>query len=207
MRVITTCSAGSMPWVKSLGPDLVVDYQRPDAIASIRAFGEDSGLTKVIDCIANDKSATSCHQCFIAPRNPTTPSPVYKYASLMPVAAPPEPPTSLPSDATVERKMNLVYTLFGRRFNLLGRTWEPSASDREFMVGLYRKVGTLLQEGKLRPMPLEICKGGIEAIPQGIAAVQEGRVRGKKIVYLMQEEKAPDGVGGHSILLPSQFMN
>lgn len=77
----------------------------------------------------------------------------------------------------------MVYTCFGRRFNLLGMTWDPSAADREFMAGFYRRAESLLSNGRLGLMPFEIMEGGLAAIPRGIAYVKDGGVRGKKLVY------------------------
>lgn len=79
--------------------------------------------------------------------------------------------------------MNLVYTMFGQRFDLLDQAWEPSPSDREFMARFYRRAETFLFNGKLHLMPIEMMQGGLAALPQGIDTVKGGKVHGKKLVY------------------------
>lgn len=91
--------------------------------------------------------------------------------------------------------MNMVYTSFGRRFNLVGETWEPSPQHRMFMARFYRIVENLLLNGKLRLMAFEVVEGGLATIPQGIADMRDGKVRGRKLVYLTTDSL---GVGGGS---------
>lgn len=59
--------------------------------------------------------------------------------------------------------------------------------DREFMVRFYRRVENLLSHGKLRSMPFTTMQGGLAGISRGIAEVRDGRVRGKKLVYVVTE--------------------
>lgn len=117
----------------------------------------------------------------------------YTYASLMPVYTLPPVPASLSADFHVDHKMNMVYTSFGRRFNLVGETWEPSPQHRMFMARFYRIVENLLLNGKLRLMAFEVVEGGLVTIPQGIADMRDGKVRGRKLVYLTTDSL---GVGG-----------
>ncbi|KAM0718767.1 hypothetical protein Q7P37_005838 [Cladosporium fusiforme] len=189
-NVITTGSTQNMERLRSLGADKVFDYNDSDCISSIRDSIGSTGLTTILDCVAKNETAEFCYQCLVPPESTTfTSTPTkYAYASLMQVEALPPTPKSLPEGSTVEHKMNMVYTCFGRRFNLLGKTWEPSRADRQFMVDIYGRIGGLLNDGTLRLMPIEVRKGGLETVPQGIADVQSGRVRGKKLVYCTRDE-------------------
>lgn len=102
-----------------------------------------------------------------------------------------EPPRleSLPSSAKIHSVWNIVYTCFGRRFTVikeeigLKRTWEPSASDKDFMVAFYRRVEEFLQNKMLRTIPIEIREGGLVGALEGVSEVRQGSVRGKKLVY------------------------
>lgn len=172
-----------MQWIESLRPDLVVDYADPGAVAKVRSFAGTTGLSTILDCVAKDETAAFCYDCFVpSQEQPDTPE-TYTYASLMAVTPPQVLPASLPIDSTIMHKMNMVYTCFGRRFNLLGLTWEPSSLDREFMAAFYEKVGRLLASKAICLMPIEVKEGGLAAIPRGISALREGKVRGKKWVY------------------------
>lgn len=175
-----------MRWIASLGPDLVIDYVDQNAVTKIRAFVGTTGLSMVLDCVAKDNTAAFCYECFMAPQKQSDTSNAYTYASLMSVTTPPVLPASLPTDSTIVHKMNMVYTCFGRRFNLLGRTWKPLPFDREFMAAFYPRVGRLLTAKALRLMPMEVSKSGLDAIPQGISALKAGKFRGKKLVYLSE---------------------
>jgi hypothetical protein len=107
---------------------------------------------------------------------------------MIPPEEPPRP-NSLPPSADIHSLWNIVYTCFGRRFTMvkeeigLKRTWEASASDKEFMVALYRRVEEFLQNKMLQPMPIEIRKGGLVGALEGVSEVRKGAVRGKKLVY------------------------
>lgn len=178
-----------MQWIASLGPDLVVDYADPCAVTKIHSFTKKIGLLTILDCVAKDETAAFCYGCFVpSQEQPDTPK-TYTYASLMVVTTSKVLPVSLPTDSTIVHKMNMAYTCFGRRFNLLGRTWEPSSLDREFMAAFYRSVGRLLVSEAIFLMPVEVQKGGLAAISQGISALRAGEVRGKKWVYLVQDPK------------------
>lgn len=187
-RVITTCSAGNKEWLRSLQADEVIDYTDEDAVTSVLDSIGAAGLTSILDCIANPDTAAFCYQCLTPSERPTpTSEPTFTYSSLMPVGSLPPKPESLPADSVIIHRMNMVYTSFGRRFNLLDRTWEPSSMDREFMVRFYRRVENLLSHGKLRSMPFTTMQGGLAGISRGIAEVRDGRVRGKKLVYVVTE--------------------
>lgn len=179
-----------MAWLRSLNADEVVDYSDPDAVAQIRGFIGAAGLTMILDCIAKDDTAAFCYSCFTPPTNLTAESTTYTYASLMEVENMPAAPSHLPANSNIIHKMNMVYTCFGRRFNLLGKTWEPFHSDREFMVDFYRRVGRLLSNGKLCLMPVKVMEGGLAGIPHGISDVHHGKVRGEKLVYLTEDTQS-----------------
>lgn len=161
-----------------------MDYKEPEAISTIHTLAGDSGLSLILDCVASNDTAAFCYQCFVAPKEPADIPLTYRYASLMPVEPLPPRPKILPESSTIVHKMNMVYTCFGRRFNLLDQTWEPSAKDRNFMVMFYERIGSILATGKLHLMPIEVREGWLGAIPKGITDIREGKVRGKKLVYL-----------------------
>jgi hypothetical protein len=175
-----------MKWAKSLGPNAIVDYQCPDAVQKIRQLVRDSGLSLVLDCVANDKTAEFCYKCF-APQKETTQSSEYLYASLMPVSNPPSQADLLPASAKIRSRWNFVYTCFGRRFTLMDKTWEPSVEDKAFMIAFYRRFETLLANSKVRSMPHETKEGGLQGVLEGISLVRDGKVRAKKLVYLIPQ--------------------
>lgn len=177
--------------MQTLGADEAVDYNHPDAIKIIKSKAQDDGITMILDCIANDTTASFCYQCFTQPKNPTTERLELQYASLMPINNIPETPESLPRWTKIRNQWRMVYTCYGRRFTMvneawgISHTWEASADDKNFMVSFYSQMETVLAEGKLRPMSIEVQEGGLGDILEGVSVVRNGGVRGKKLVYLL----------------------
>lgn len=101
----------------------------------------------------------------------------------MPVPNLPTKADLLPASVTIRSAWNFVYTCFGRRFTLMGKTWEPSVEDKAFMTAFYRRFENLIASGKVRPMPHEIKEGGLQGVLEGIPLIQAGKVRAKKLVY------------------------
>jgi hypothetical protein len=146
-------------------------------------------MFSILDCIASSETAAFCYKCFSVPRHASEQPPPLIYAGLMIPPEQPPRPDSLPPSAEIHSVWNIVYTCFGRRFTMikeeigLKRTWEASASDKEFMVAFYRLAEELLEKKMLRPMPIEIRKGGLAGTLEGVSEVRQGAVRGKKLVY------------------------
>lgn len=193
LRVIATCSQDNIPWIKSLGADEVVDYRDPQGTQKIRALGRQDGISNVLDCVAKPQTAQFCYQCFTEAENLTRQPVEYIYAALMPMEDSdlPGPPKQISPSARLINRWNMVYTCFGRRFTIINeqvkikRTWEPSKTDREFMASFYKLIEKHLKSRKLQPIPVEVREGGLASILDGVAALRQGRVHGKKLVYTL----------------------
>lgn len=68
-------------------------------------------------------------------------------------------------------------------FDLGGVRIEPRPTDYEAAVDYFKILPSLLEEGKLRPIPFKVMQGGLGAIPKGLEELKQGRVRGMKLVY------------------------
>lgn len=107
----------------------------------------------------------------------------------MPILRPPLIKNTLSSPISIQNRWKFVYTCFGKRFTTLinnpaiNGTWQPCADDKSFMSSFYRRVETLLANDKIRLMPYEIKRGGLEEVLEGISLVRGGKVHGKKLVY------------------------
>lgn len=192
LRVITTCSQRNVPWMRSLGADEIVDYNDPAAIDIIRSKLRSDGLSMIMDCVAQDKTADFCYQCFVPPQSTAKDPLTFQYASLMPINNPPSFPGSLPPSGKIHSQWRMVYTCFGRRFTMvhdglgISQTWEASKEDKRFMLDFYRQVEKALADGTLKPMPIEIQTGGLEGILDGVSKVRSGGAQGKKLVYTLR---------------------
>ena len=51
------------------------------------------------------------------------------------------------------------------------------------MADFLKKLPTLVQDGAIKPLPVKLWEGGLNAIPDGLQYMREGRVSAEKIVY------------------------
>ncbi|KAK1752815.1 chaperonin 10-like protein [Echria macrotheca] len=73
----------------------------------------------------------------------------------------------------VQTKVTLAYT--------------ANPADFEFATSFWSLAEKLLAEGTLQPHPAELGEGGLKGIFQGLDALREKRVSGKKLVYRVEE--------------------
>ena len=51
------------------------------------------------------------------------------------------------------------------------------------MAQFLKKVPGLVSSGAIKPNPIRLWEGGLEAIPAGFLYMKEGKVTGEKLVY------------------------
>lgn len=84
----------------------------------------------------------------------------------------------------VQAEWLMVYSLFGDPVKLSGVYGRPArAQDRQFASIMFPIAERLIENGQLKPHPVEVRKGGLEAIAAGIADLRNNKVRGLKLVY------------------------
>jgi aspyridone synthetase trans-acting enoyl reductase len=77
-----------------------------------------------------------------------------------------------------------VLTMFGQAIRLKGpykRRERPQ--DVAFETDWFSRVQELLDCGLVRPHPVRVMQGGLEALVEGINEVRLGKVSGEKLVY------------------------
>lgn len=78
----------------------------------------------------------------------------------------------------------LLYTALGRSFSYGPTSQFPaSAVDREHMASWMPKIEALVNSGKVKPNPVKLWPGGLEAVPEGFRYMRDGKVSAEKIVY------------------------
>ena len=165
LTVVATASPHNFDLVKSLGADQVFDYKDPDCGAKIRD-ATNNKLKLVFDTISEKGSPAVCAAAISSEGG--------HYSSLLPV-------TDFPRD-DVRNTATLAYTALGVQFS---ESYPASQTDWEFGVKFWRLSEELLNSGKIKAHPTEVRKGGLEAIPQGIEDLKEGKVSGVKLVYTL----------------------
>lgn len=166
--MITTCSPSSVDLVKSRGASFVFDYHDPDCGEKIHKH-TNGKLYWALDCISEEASAAICSQAL----SRDTESHSVKYCSLLPIASPRQDITS---------EFVLGYTAVGEAFSKWA-DFPARPQDYEFAKEFFRICQPLLHEGKIQPHPIEVRRGGLQSIPEGLEDMRAGRVRAKKLVY------------------------
>ena len=152
--------------MKSRGADYVVDYNDQSAISEIK-YLSGNDLKYVFDCFGAGDAPGFCFDAF--GRNGG------HYSSLQ------FPPACNRKD--VKTSMVVAYTSFGKFFSKFGRDWPAQPENYEFGSKFFELAEALLAEGKLKPHPVRIGKGGIEGIIGGLATLKAGNVSGEKLVF------------------------
>jgi hypothetical protein len=66
------------------------------------------------------------------------------------------------------------------------------AAPEELFTGAVRfarAAERLLAEGRIRPHPKEVRPGGLGSVLGGIQELRERKVRGRKLVYVLEQDK------------------
>ncbi len=78
----------------------------------------------------------------------------------------------------------LLYTVLGREFDYgPGADYPVAPEDRAHMVQFLKKVPKFIEEGSIKPLKVRLWEGGLNAIPEGLQYMREGKVSAEKIVY------------------------
>jgi hypothetical protein len=88
-----------------------------------------------------------------------------------------------PKKANVTYTFLMVYTAFGRKFQLmapLGAVFPVMSTDREVISNFYCDLTLSLDV--VRPPPITTTKGGFEEIFEGLDKLRKGEGRGTKLV-------------------------
>lgn len=59
--------------------------------------------------------------------------------------------------------------------------------DSDFSEKWFDRVGEWLEKGEFRPQKVTVVPGGLEGVKEGLRRLQEGEVRGEKLVYRIAE--------------------
>lgn len=175
LEPITTCSPHNMNLVRSYGATAVFDYSALDTALAIREL-TGGRLSHVLDCIA-DRESISCSYKAIGRVGG-------RYAGLE--RFPDEVRTIVAQRRAVKPEFVMGLEAFGKRVELPGEYGRPASKERhQIVVRYFRMFQRLLNEGKLKPHPIQVIPGGLAGIVDGIQLLQKGVVSGKKLVAVV----------------------
>lgn len=165
LKVAATASPRNFDFLKKLGADEVFDYREPDVGAKIRAATGDS-LQLVFDTISEGSSPAIAAAAISSKGG--------KYATILFVKE-----KDLPRD-DVKNATTLAYTALGEEF---APQFPANQADFEFGAKFWEISEELINSGKIKAHPPQVREGGLDAIPQGLQDLKEGKVSGVKLVY------------------------
>ncbi|KZP02114.1 NAD(P)-binding protein, partial [Athelia psychrophila] len=161
LKVYTTASEHHHEALKRLGADAVFDYRDPEVVQKIRTAS--GGRIRVaLDGISEYGSTVLAAQALSDEGG--------KVVTLLG-----RPEGEYP--ANVEIVPTSIYSVLE----------EKNAVDRADIAAWHEFLPTLLDTGKLRAHSIDHQPGGLEAIPEGLTKLKEGKVSGQKIVYTISK--------------------
>ncbi|KIM83817.1 hypothetical protein PILCRDRAFT_87807 [Piloderma croceum F 1598] len=158
LRVYTTASKHHHESLKALGADVVFDYKDPEVSKKIKEAS--NGTIKIcLDGISEHGSTKLAADAMSDEGG--------KIIALLSVKE------QLRSGISVQT--TLVYSVLDSK----------NVVDRVDIAEWHKVVPELLDSGKLRIHNIDRKNGGLEAIPEGLNELKQGKVSGKKIVYTL----------------------
>lgn len=170
MIPIATCSPKSRDFVLSLGARETFDYNSPTCGMEIRNYTKNQ-LQHALDCVTQDRSMKMCYEAIGHDGG--------KYVALEPFSV-----HTQYTRRDVQAEWQNTWSLFGSPVKLAGVYGRPGrAEDRRFASVLFPMAERLIRDGLIKPHPIEIRSGGLEAVVTGIEDLKKGDARGRKLVY------------------------
>ena len=173
---ITTCSPGpSTTRALHLGAAATFDYHSPTCGAEIREYTSNT-LTFALDCITDSASMATCYEAIGSAGG--------RYVGLDPL------PLRRHTRRSVVADWIVTASMFGERIGWKGAfEWDERVQDRVFAEGWFAVVQGLLDEGggAIEPHPVEVRKGGLAKVAEGMEEARVGGIRGKKVAYTVVE--------------------
>ncbi|EHA55861.1 hypothetical protein MGG_08391 [Pyricularia oryzae 70-15] len=168
-RAITTCSPKNFELVKSYGADAVFDYRSPTCAADIKKLTRNS-LKYVVDPFSDLRTMALADEAMGRSGG--------KYVALESYQDTHDKKSKL-----IERELIMGQMILGRAIKLPGDYGKPENPEMgRWGVECYKSVQRLVDDRKLRPHPLRILDGGLEAILDGLEMLKRREVAAEKIV-------------------------
>ncbi|RAK98093.1 zinc-binding alcohol dehydrogenase family protein [Aspergillus ibericus CBS 121593] len=167
--VLTTCSPRNFDLVKSLGADVVFDYNAPNSAAEIRKYTGDK-LKLVLDTISTEDSAKYCDEAISTEGG--------EYSALLAVGI---------ERANVNDRWTLAYTAIGEDFMFGPELWPAKPEDKEFQETFWGIAEKLLAEGKVKVHRPSVRPDGLKGVLEGLELLKADKVSGEKLVYNIAE--------------------
>jgi NADPH:quinone reductase-like Zn-dependent oxidoreductase len=172
-KVLTTCSPHNFEYVKSLGADVVFDYNSSSCAKEIKNYTEDN-LAYVLDCISERGATEICLGAMSDAING-------RYASIGPIPA--EKVAAL--NPNVDHTFVMGQRAFGHDIVMGSRTLPADPAALHFATMFWELTRGLLEEGKIKVHNFSVNEGGkgLDGVLNGLKLLKARKVSAKKLVY------------------------
>jgi len=168
--VATVSSPRNFELVKSIGADVVFDYNDPEVVSKIKHATDDS-IHNAFDTLGSPESQVMSVSVLAPGKGLVIVNlPEYKEAQ------------ELRKDVTV--LTSWLYSSSGVERNLGGLIIPPSEAHRAQIAELFvNKLSNYYKEGKLKPNRVKLWPGGLDGIPDAMEYMAGNKVNAEKIVF------------------------
>jgi NADPH:quinone reductase-like Zn-dependent oxidoreductase len=159
-KVITTASSRNYELVKSLGADIVIDYNDSQVVEKIRQ-ASNGKLKYVFDAVVSNGSTELAAEALGVDHG--------------------EIVTVLRVDQAKFSNATIYPTFAGLIHN------NDNPTVHELGKQFWAHLEDYLKNGKVKPNPQKILSGGLLAIPEGFKLHKAGKISGEKLVYQVKQ--------------------
>lgn len=167
--VYTVCSQASHNIVKQFGADYIFYHDGPSSLDHLRVATQGQ-IQIVVDCIATEQSAAICASNMEISGG--------KYISFT---------GAIIRDPRITTINIFGFTMLNREFlfEAIGFRADINVEDVTFAAEFARRAERLIALNAIKPSAAEIRTGGLHGIVSGLEDMKAGRVRGKRLVYVI----------------------
>lgn len=177
IKIIVTASKKHADFLKSLGADIVIDYNDEDAVEQIKKIG-DGKIRYALDIIAQPKTFQALYDATLGTKEGEL---IIDNLSLLDKEV-----LQLDSSRTnVKFTTTLVYTLNGEAANWGPHTIEPIPQAVKDYSYFWEEVLPPILP-KLKHHRLKVLQPGLKTVGEGLELFQKGEVSGEKIVFRLK---------------------
>ncbi|KAJ5336904.1 oxidoreductase [Penicillium brevicompactum] len=168
LQVITTCSEANRSFVCGRGAEIILDYNDAQAGDQIRETTDDA-LEMVLVTISTPQSASLCAAAISSAGG--------SYNVLLDVRCP---------RSDVDTEVSMAYEMVGEPYRMGSKDFKGEPESLSYAASWIDAIEPFL-DVQIRPHPYQLQSGGLEGIPAGLQLLRDGKVRARKLVYLVDE--------------------
>ncbi|ROW15258.1 hypothetical protein VPNG_03105 [Cytospora leucostoma] len=171
---VVACSPRKFDLVRRYGSTENFDYARPGGVATGELFRKHTfgRLRHALDCAVDAESVACCYAAIGRVGG--------RYVSLESC------PENLRTRRSVRAQFVMGLEAFGKEVLLGGEYARPASKEKHDAVArCFQMFQRLLDEGKLKALPVQVVAGGLEGVLQGLEILGQGAVSGTKLVAVL----------------------